>query len=88
MDGHQQLTVDVVQSRLRRFDLRQDGRLSAMFPSNQYPHIRRCATLVPLFFTPHDHELHVLLTQRAATLRWEILLMWSYWRTREEIDKG
>lgn len=58
-----------VQACLERYDIRKNSRLSALYPPGLYPHTRRCAILVPLFVSPRDGQLHVLLTQRASTLR-------------------
>lgn len=67
--GGNELTEQEVSELLARYDLARNPRLGAAYSIDKYPHIRRCAVLVPLFFFPKDGQLHVLLTQRAGTLR-------------------
>ncbi|XP_076470726.1 putative Nudix hydrolase NudL isoform X2 [Babylonia areolata] len=71
------VSEEEVGRRLAVYDLRTNPRLAARHPPNQYPHTRRCAVLVPLFFSPSTStssptssraELHVLLTLRSASL--------------------
>ena len=64
-----ELSQDEVVRRLEPYDMARNPGLAALYPPGQYPHTRRCAVLVPLFFSPLDGQLHVLLTQRASTLR-------------------
>lgn len=58
-----------VRASLEPYDIRRNKTLAARYPPGLYPHTRRCAVLVPLFVSPRDQQLHVLLTQRASTLR-------------------
>ncbi|KAK7492219.1 hypothetical protein BaRGS_00016516 [Batillaria attramentaria] len=64
-----QQTLREVQTCLEPYDIQKNRRLAAQYPDGQYPHTRRCAILVPLFVSRQDGQLHVLLTQRASTLR-------------------
>ena len=64
-----ELSREEVARRLEPYDIVKNPRLAALFAPGQYPHTRRCAILVPLFFSSGDGQLHVLLTQRASTLR-------------------
>ena len=64
-----EVSVQEVWLRLAPYDLGRNPALAARHPPGQYPHTRRCATLVPLFHCPTDGRLRVLLTVRSASLR-------------------
>ncbi|XP_070191340.1 uncharacterized protein [Littorina saxatilis] len=63
-----EVSQESVTRRLEKYDIVKKPELARLFPPGQYPHTRRCAILVPLFFHPSDGQLHVLLTQRSSTL--------------------
>jgi hypothetical protein len=68
-ENEEEPTIEMVERRLSRYDIVKNPELASCYSMTSYPHLRRCAVLMPLFYSHTDGRIHVLLTQRTSTLR-------------------